>query len=350
MSDSAILGVVLAVVALVIIVIILAASLYIVKTNQVAVIERFGKFHRMAKAGINVRIPIVDTIANRMSLRIQQMDRVISTITNDKVTVDLDVSVQYRVATSERTPSRSDGSADNREDSNLYRANYALTDVDEQIASYIFDAVRSTVPSKTLDDVFAEKDRIASEVNEQLSTTMQEYGYEIVRTLVTGVRPDGEVEAAMNRINAAERMRDAATAEAEAYKIGVIGKAQGDSEAKRLSGEGIAMQRRAIAEGLAEQRRVLQEAGVVNAEEVMLANQYFDTMLGVAGAGNTTTVFLPGGADGVGLIGEQIRTSILTAKAADGSVGSVSSVGVAGAAGPAGSIRTDSSTGITPKH
>lgn len=288
-------------------------TFYLVKTNEVAVIERFGKFERMAKAGLNVKIPPVDRVADRLSLRVMQLDETVTTITQDKVSVKLNISVQYQV----------DASRDARGDeTGLYLAAYSLTDVEGQISSYVFDAVRSTVPSKTLDEVFAEKDHIAQAVNQHLSATMVAYGHLIVRTLVTGVTPDGEVERAMNQINAAERLKEAAKSEAEAYRIRIVGEAEGDRDAKELSGQGVARQRRAIAEGLAQQHRTLHEAGVTNADGVLLMNQYLDTMQQMAKEGDLTTVFLPGGADGMGQLGEQLRTSILTANAGLGNQGS----------------------------
>lgn len=289
------------IVAAVILIVLLVFTFFIVQTNQVAVIERFGRFKRIANAGINVKIPFIDQVVNRMSLRIMQLDETVKTITLDKVTVTLNVSVQYRVR------------GDSRD--SLYLANYALTDAEEQIASYIFDAVRSTVPVKTLDEVFAEKDHIARSVNNELSDTMDAYGYEIVRTLVTGVSPDPEVEKAMNRINAAERMKEASRAEAEAYRIEIVGKATGDKEAKELSGQGVALQRKAIADGLAVQHQTLENAGVKDIDMVLLMNQYMDTQVQLAASGKATTVFLPGGADAVGTLADQLRTSILSADA-----------------------------------
>ena len=307
-------AVILIVIAIVVIVL-LAQTFYLVKTNQVAVVERFGRFTRMGRAGLNVKIPFVDQIVNRLSLRVMQLDEMVSTITSDKVTVRLNVSVQYRVSEIVEhgpqgpiQPTVAGGS--------LYRANYSLTDVEDQISSYIFDAVRSTVPNKSLDEVFAEKDHIAQAVNNQLSTTMGQYGYEIVRTLVTGVSPDQEVEQAMNRINAAERLKEASRAEAQAYRIKIVGQAEGDRDAKKLSGEGVALQREQIAQGLARQHEVLAEAGVVNADMVLLMNQYFDAMVSIAERGGGTTVFLPGGADAVSDIGTQIRNATLQATSA----------------------------------
>lgn len=315
---SGIFGIIGTVIGVIILLALIFNAVFIVRTNEVAVIERFGRYTRMAKAGINIKIPIVDRIANRMSLRVLQMDQSVSTITSDKVSVALNVSVQYRVSQSAIASETEANSNSSTTDpgGNLYRANYALTDVPSQITSYIYDAVRSTVPSKSLDDVFAEKDQIAQAVNIQLSATMLDYGYEIVRTLVTGVTPDSEVQSAMNSINAAERLKDAAKAQAEAYRIEIVGRATGEKEAKQLSGEGIAAQREAIANGLAKQHTILKEAGVVDPEQTMLANQYFDSMVSVADKSNATTVFLPGGADGAGQLMGQIRNSLLTASAA----------------------------------
>jgi regulator of protease activity HflC (stomatin/prohibitin superfamily) len=101
-----------------------------------------------------------------------------------------------------------------------------------------------------LDQAFESKDDIARAVLEQLQTVMKDYGYSIVNTLVTNLSPDAKVKASMNEINAAKRLKEAASHQAEAVKIRLVKAAEADAEARYLSGLGVARQRRAIVSGL----------------------------------------------------------------------------------------------------
>ena len=134
----------------------------------------------------------------------------------------------------------------------LIDAFYKLTDSHQQITSYVFDVVRSTVPKINLDDVFVTKEEIAQAIKEELSSSMSAFGYTIIQTLVTDIDPAPKVKSAMNDINAAQRLRVAALERAEAEKVQVVKAAEADAEAKYLAGQGIARQRQAIVNGLRE--------------------------------------------------------------------------------------------------
>lgn len=290
----------------VIILALLAGTFFIVPTSSVAVIQRFGRFQRMALPGLNVKIPLVDQVSMRLSLRVRQLDKEIETKTKDNVTVAIKVSTQYSV-----------------NPDSLESAAYRLTNPQEQIANYIYDAVRSVVPMMTLDDVFEKKNEIADQVDEIVGANMTEFGFIINRALVTDISPDSKVRDAMNEINAAERLKEAAQSKADAVKIEIVGKAMGEAEAKRLSGEGIANQRKAIAEGLAAQSKALKEAGVEDADSILMLNQYFDAITTIAEKGRTTTIMLPGTPSGVKSLTNEIREALISGNAVDsGNVGS----------------------------
>lgn len=115
---------------------------------------------------------------------------------------------------------------------------YKLTDQSSQIRSYVYDVVRSTVPKLELDDVFTSKEEIAQDVKQQLTKSMESFGFAILQTLVTDIEPAAKVKAAMNEINAAQRLRIAAVQKAEADKVTVVKAAEADAEAKFLAGQG----------------------------------------------------------------------------------------------------------------
>jgi spfh domain/band 7 family len=272
------------------------STVYVVRQQSVAIVERFGKFHSVANSGIHVRLPFgIDYIAERIQLRLMQSEIVVETKTKDNVFVMMNVATQYRV-----------------NEENVKDAFYKLMRPEAQIKSYIEDALRSSVPKLTLDELFEKKDEIALEVQHQVAEEMTTYGYIIVKTLITKVEPDAEVKQSMNEINAAQRKRVAAQELAEADKIKIVTAAEAEAEKDRLHGVGIAQQRKAIVDGLAESIAELKEANVGMSEEqimsILLTNQYLDTLNTFASKGNQT-LFLPNNPNGV----DDVRTQILSA-------------------------------------
>ena len=256
----------------------LILGLFIVRQQQIAVLERFGKFLGTRSPGIHIRIPIVDRVATRVNLRIQQLDVLVETKTNDDVFVKVKVSVQYVVLKEK-----------------VYEAYYKLENPQDQITSYIFDVVRAEVPKLKLDDVFEKKDDIAIALRRELEEAMNEYGYGIIKALVTDIDPAQEVKEAMNRINAAERHKTAATYEGEAERIRIVAKATAEAESKRLQGQGIADQRREIARGLEDSVGVLNKAGInpQEASALIVITQHYDTLANVAEESKNSLILLP---------------------------------------------------------
>ncbi|HHJ9534576.1 TPA: SPFH domain-containing protein [Streptococcus pyogenes] len=275
---------------------IVASTLYVVRQQSVAIVERFGRYQKTATSGIHVRLPFgIDKIAARVQLRLLQSEIIVETKTKDNVFVTLNVATQYRV-----------------NEQNVTDAYYKLMKPESQIKSYIEDALRSSVPKLTLDELFEKKDEIALEVQHQVAEEMSTYGYIIVKTLITKVEPDAEVKQSMNEINAAQRKRVAAQELANADKIKIVTAAEAEAEKDRLHGVGVAQQRKAIVDGLAESIQELKEANIsLNEEQIMsilLTNQYLDTLNTFAAKGNQT-LFLPNTPSGV----EDIRTQVLSA-------------------------------------
>jgi regulator of protease activity HflC (stomatin/prohibitin superfamily) len=274
---------------------------FIVQTKEAAVIETFGKFSRIARAGLQIKIPLIQRIAGRLNLKVLQLPVVVETKTKDDVFVKVVISVQYAVSNGIE---------------NIEKAFYALDNPAQQITSYVFDTVRSEVPNLTLDEVFAEKDKIAISVGKELNTIMLDYGYTIVKSLVTDIDPDSKVKQAMNEINASKRLKEAAKEKAAADKIQVIAIAEADAESKRLQGEGIANQRKAIASGLQESAEDLKEAipgsDAMTVMNLLMVTQYFDTLQEMAKSG-VNTVFMPSNPGAINSYSEEIMKAMIGA-------------------------------------
>jgi len=268
-------------------------------------VERFGRFRKIAGAGLNWKLPLIDKVAGRLSLRVQQLDVHVESKASDDVFVVLTIAVQYFVI-----------------EDKAKEAFYRLTNPHQQIESFVFDLVRAEVPKMTLDEVFQKKDAIAQAVKDDLSETMDQYGYGIVKALVNDIDPDHRVKDAMNEVRAAERQREAAIQKGEAAKILRVKEAEGEAESKRLQGEGLAAQRRAIAEGL-RQSVDLVTAGASGVDEQTVINllllvQYMDTLKDIAANTRSNTLFLPHSPGALGDLFQQIRNAVLVAEAGSG--------------------------------
>ena len=271
-----------------------------VKQKNAVIIERLGKFNRVSKAGLHVKIPLIDSIAGTVNLRVRELPVEVETKTKDDVFVKIVVSVQFFVIDTV------DGIRDSF---------YELNNPEQQIQSYVFDSIRSEVPLMELDDVFAQKEKIAIAIKNELSDTMKQFGFDFIKALVTDIDPDAKVKQSMNEINAAKRMKEAAREEAAAGKIRVVAAAEADSESKRLAGEGIAKQRIAIANGLKESVEEVKLAmeDHVTSQDVMnmlFMTQHYETISKLS-ENNTSTIFMPYSPDNVGDLQMQIQSSLI---------------------------------------
>jgi len=283
-----------------ILVILFFSSFFTVEQQTVAILERFGKFIKIAKPGLNLKFPLVDKVAGKITLRVQQLDVKAETKTKDNVFVHIMVSVQYFIL-----PDK------------VYDAFYKLEDPRMQINSYVFDVVRARVPKINLDDLFEKKDEIALAVKEELNETMVGFGFEIMNALVTDIEPDAKVKESMNEINAAQRMRVAANEKGEAEKILKVKSAEAEAMSKALQGKGIADQRKAIIEGLKESvddfQKSIRGSSPQDVMNLVLLTQYFDTIKDIGQTGKTNTILIPHSPSGMSEIANQIRDAMIVA-------------------------------------
>ena len=258
--------------------VLLFGTFFIVRQQSAAVVERFGKFVSVRHSGLQIKIPIIDRVSGRVSLRVQQLDVVVETKTKDDVFVKIKVSVQYKVIKDK-----------------VFDAFYKLDFPQDQITSYVFDVVRAEVPKMILDDVFEKKDDIAIAVKSELNDSMLNYGFDIIKTLVTDIDPDSQVKDSMNRINASEREKVAAQFEGDAQRILIVERAKAEAESKRLQGQGIADQRREIARGLEDSVKVLNGVNINSQEAsaLIVVTQHYDTLQSVGSASNSNLILMP---------------------------------------------------------
>jgi regulator of protease activity HflC (stomatin/prohibitin superfamily) len=273
---------------------------FTVKQQTAAIVQRFGKFARVANAGLNFKSAFFESVAGVVNLRVQQLDVTVETKTEDNVFVHVIVSVQYFVL-----PDK------------IYEAFYKLDNPERQVTSFVFDVVRARVPRLKLDDVFEKKDEIADAVKNELEHVMDDFGYGILKALVTDIDPDAKVKEAMNEINAAQRMRLAAMEKGEADRIIKVKAAEAEAESRALHGRGIADERRAIIEGLRESVNDFQKSvpGATSHDvlNTVLLTQYFDMLKDLGATARTNTVLLPHSPGNLGALLDEIRHTIMAA-------------------------------------
>ncbi|MGO4974330.1 SPFH domain-containing protein [Bifidobacterium boum] len=272
-----------AIALIVIVVLLLCSALYVVPQQQAYIIERFGKFHKVQYAGLRMKIPFVDRIAQKTNMRVSQLNVKLETKTLDNVFVTVVASTQFRVAPEA-----------------VATAYYELQDPAGQLRSYMEDALRSAIPALTLDDAFARKDDVAADVQKTVGTEMSRFGFTVVKTLITAIDPSPQVKNAMDSINAAQREKEATRQRAEAQRIQIETQAAAEAEKTRLQGEGQANYRREIANGIVDQIKSLQAVGmgITDVNNVVLFNQYLDVMRSLSESQNTKTVVLPASTPG----------------------------------------------------
>ena len=279
---------------------VLSAAFFTVDQRTAVIVQRLGKFLREAGPGLHVKIPFIDRLVGRINLRVQQLDVKIETKTEDNVFVHMVVAVQYYVL-----PEK------------VYDAFYKLDDATRQITSFVFDVVRARVPKIRLDDVFEKKDEIADIVKSELAQVMDGFGYGILKALVTDIEPDARVKESMNEINAAQRMRVAATEKGEADRILKVKAAEGEAQSKALQGRGIADQRQAIVAGLRDSVDEFQKSVPgTTAKDVMnlvLMTQYFDMLKEIGASSRTNAILIPHSPGNLATLTEQMRNAMIEA-------------------------------------
>lgn len=286
------------IVAVILVLGIVFGSFFTVETAQVAIVQRLGKFARVAGPGLNWKTPYIETVVRRLSMKVQQFNVQVETKTQDNVFVQIPVSIQYKVIPE-----------------GVESAFYKLTDPVKQIESMVYNVVLGHVPKMKLDDTFLNQADIANDLRDNLDASMKEYGYSIVKVLISDIVPDQKVKAAMNDINAAQREREATVSRAETNKMLLVKQAEAEAESKRLQGEGIANQRKAIITGLKDSvedfAKSVPGSTPQDVMQLVLMTQYFDTLKEIAANDHTNTILVPHTPNTLTDIYSQIRNAII---------------------------------------
>lgn len=280
-------------------------------------VERFGRFDRIARPGLSwVICPCCcyESVAGTVSLRTQQIDVRCDTKTLDNVFVTIGVGVQFLVMP---------------EPEKIHDSFYKLTNPHQQLKAFLYDVLRAEVPKITLDNLFLAKEKLSKMLRDGVQSMMVQYGIQILATPITDIDPDAGVKRAMNEINRQERLKKAANDKGEAMKIMMVKEAEAlaakirieaeaDADAKELAGQGLSRQRQAIVDGLQESVNLFTK-GVPGADsstvmDMIMITQYFDTMKDIGANARSNAIFMPHQPGGIGDVASQLRQGILEAQ------------------------------------
>ena len=207
------------IVLLVIILIIAVKSIKVVRQSEVYIIERLGKFHKVADAGLTIIIPFVDRVRSVVSLKQQTMDvPPQGVITKDNVTITIDTVVFYKVT-------------------DPAKAVYEIQSLKKGIEYLAITTIRDIVGKMDLDSTFSSRDMINEELRAILDEATDQWGCKIDRVEIKDITPPADIRDAMEKQMNAERNKRAQILQAEGERQSAITLAQGKKEAAILEAE-----------------------------------------------------------------------------------------------------------------
>jgi len=276
-----------------IVLIVLLRTIKIVPQKQVKIIERLGKYHRTAEAGLNTIVPFLDSVRDTIDMRelITKIEPQ-QVITRDNVTMEVDAVIYYLVA-------------------DPVRATYEVQNLRWGLEQLTLSALRNVIGQLDLDHTLASRDATNTQLRAALDTATQQWGVKVMRIELKNITPPEEIRLTMEKQMTAERTRRAVVTTAEGEKASAILSAEGQKQSQIVKAEGSKESAILAAEGQAQARlRVAQaEAQAIelvvkalgardNPAQYLIAQKYLETLTSIAG-GAQKVVFLPYEASGV---------------------------------------------------
>jgi regulator of protease activity HflC (stomatin/prohibitin superfamily) len=273
--------------------IVLVQAVKIVPQKQVKIIERLGKYHRTAEAGLNIVVPFVDAVRDTIDLR-EQITKIEPqpVITRDNVTMEVD-AVIYSVIV------------------DPVRATYEVQNLRWGLEQLTLSALRNVIGQLDLDHTLASRDSTNTQLRAALDTATQQWGVKVMRIELKNINPPEEIRLTMEKQMTAERTRRAVVTTAEGEKASAILRAEGQKQsqivnaegskqAAILAAEGQAEARVRVAQGEAQALQVVAQAigTAANPAQYLIAQRYLESLNLIAGNANKL-VFLPFEATGV---------------------------------------------------
>lgn len=267
---------------LIILAVIIISGLRVVGQNTVLVIEFLGRFSRVMTAGLNFKIPILERIAEKITLRQQNFALHGFYPSKDKVIVDISTNLIYAVSP---------------ESESIKKYSYSLSNRSDSIGAIIENSLRTYIAKETHEGILEKKEELAMHIRTDVEKQFSDWGMSIYSFQITGVSFPETITRAMSEVVASEQLKKAAENKGEATKIQAVKEAEAQKETKRLQGEGIALERKAIAEGLKSSIQIVEGAGATKQStseimSILILTQYLDTLKGIGAGSNSKVIFM----------------------------------------------------------
>ena len=287
------------IVLLVLLIWLLAANIRIVPQGYAYVLESFGRYKTTWEAGLHMKIPVVDRIVKKISLKEQVLDFPPQpVITKDNVTMLIDSVVFERVF-----------------DPRLYT--YGVENPIAGLQNLAATTLRNIIGELELDQTLTSRDQINQRLEAVLDDATDNWGIKVTRVELKNIQPPKEIEEVMTKQMRAERERRQTVLEAKAHQEAVVSRAEGDKKAKILAAEAERDAQIALAEGRARSIRMVYDAEAeglkmlrdANVSEQVLKLKGLEALKNVAD-GRATKIYMPTDLAGVvstlGVIGESL--------------------------------------------
>ena len=273
--------------------VVLLKSVQVVPQKQVKLIERLGKFHKKAEAGLNIILPFFDAVRATIDLR-EQITQIEPqpVITRDNVTMEVDAVIYYVVA-------------------DPIRATYEVQNLKWGIEQLTLSGLRNVIGALDLDHTLTSRDTINTQLRAALDAATQQWGVKVMRVELKNIDPPQEIKLTMEKQMTAERARRATVTQAEGEKASAILRAEGQKQSQIVSAEGQKESAILAADGQATARlrvataeaqaidvvaKAIGAAG--NPAQYLIAQRYLESLTQIA-AGSSKIVFMPFEAAGV---------------------------------------------------
>ena len=288
-----------------IILIIVFSGLFTINQGYIGVITMFGKYQRIVRPGLNIKIPLLEQVFKRISYQNRSVELEFQAITTDQANVYFKSMLLYAVQ--------------NSDEETIKKVAFKFIserDMMQALIRTVEGTIRTYVASKRQAEILGLRKEIVEYVKEQVDNSLEEWGYHLIDLQITDISFDKVILESMSKVVASNNLKAAAenegqatlitktkTAEAEGNSIKIA--AEAEREAARLRGQGVALFRQEVARGMTEAAEQMKQANLDT--NVILFSMWTEAIKNFAEYGKGNVIFLDGSSDGMEKTMRQIQ-------------------------------------------
>ena len=286
-------------------VIILFGSLFSINQGYVGVITMFGKYRRVARPGLNMKIPILESVARKVSIQNRSVELEFQAVTADQANVYFKSMLLYSVQNAEEETIKK-----------VAFKFFADKDLMQALIRTIEGNIRSFVATKKQAEILALRKEIVNYVKDEIDLQLETWGYHLQDLQINDITFDKVILDSMSKVVASNNLKAAAENEGQALLITKTKSAEADGnatkiaaeaekEAARLRGQGVALFRQEVAKGMSEAAEQMKQANLDT--NVILFSMWTEAIKNFAEYGKGNVIFLDGSPDGMEMTMKQIQ-------------------------------------------